>query len=552
MPAPGELVLAEDWAALRGQVRAHLAAEQPELAFQVASASLTQARVDGDARGEATALLLQATVLASVQDLDPQDCIDAAQAALQAAQKIGDAEGTLEALRLLGSMQSKLRHHTAALQTAREVLIHCERGVLGAEALARAHLAVSEACLACGAHSEAVQMARKAASHYEELGSTAGRARCELLLAKIHLQLEERDTSIHAATKARKLCQEDRDLAGEAAAVHALALAHAAASDHVETLRAAEAASRLFREAGDLGAEAEALVMAASAKVSICEGRRSDAVGYATYTSILKSAETALAAVRARRPQDRACIGAALYVYSRALLKTKATKGAWVAAKGAARALRKAGDNLGRARAMLVWASADFALGYLEEARANAMAAMPIFEKAGDTEGAAEAFRLAEEFGSAMGLLTQAELEEQRRQELMMQHEMVTRHVQFQAPAEAQAMPVALQKAQEEHHLATQSAAFRRDGASPLDMSKGLDPEVIRGKIHELAAQIIGDSEGLDIDLPLMEAGLTSNTAVILRDELSKDLPGVKLPPTLIFDYPSIGAITEFVLGASR
>ena len=77
-------------------------------------------------------------------------------------------------------------------------------------------------------------------------------------------------------------------------------------------------------------------------------------------------------------------------------------------------------------------------------------------------------------------------------------------------------------------------------------------------------------------DTPLMEAGLTSTSAVgflaellqvaagcctvrvmpmlnpvtfsRLRDELMKDLVGVNLPVTLVFDYPSISAMTELVL----
>eukprot|EP00438_Fugacium_kawagutii_P014318 Skav210899 [mRNA] locus=scaffold2900:206345:210882:+ [translate_table: standard] len=47
-------------------------------------------------------------------------------------------------------------------------------------------------------------------------------------------------------------------------------------------------------------------------------------------------------------------------------------------------------------------------------------------------------------------------------------------------------------------------------------------------------------------------AGLTSNTAIILRDELSKDLPGIKLPMTLSFDYPSVAAIADFVMDQSK
>merc|ERR1711924_241708 len=87
-----------------------------------------------------------------------------------------------------------------------------------------------------------------------------------------------------------------------------------------------------------------------------------------------------------------------------------------------------------------------------------------------------------------------------------------------------------------------------REGA-PLALSAGTDPAVVSSKIQEIAKAIIGEAdEDIELDTPLMQAGITSNTAVILRDQLSQDLPGVNLPPTLMFDYPSIGAISEFIV----
>merc|ERR1719277_1823809 len=91
-------------------------------------------------------------------------------------------------------------------------------------------------------------------------------------------------------------------------------------------------------------------------------------------------------------------------------------------------------------------------------------------------------------------------------------------------------------------------------GKAPVVVKSGgalttlTDKSVVEAKIKDIAVQIIGDDEGIDADLPLMQAGLTSNTAVMLRDELSKDIPGVNLPPTLMFDYPSIAAIAEFIV----
>merc|ERR1711933_110178 len=86
-----------------------------------------------------------------------------------------------------------------------------------------------------------------------------------------------------------------------------------------------------------------------------------------------------------------------------------------------------------------------------------------------------------------------------------------------------------------------------RDRGAALDAKAGLDIQVVRNKVLDLAAAIIGESDELESDTPLMEAGLTSNSAVILRDELSKDIPGVSLPPTLIFDYPSVSAMADFI-----
>merc|ERR1712078_477140 len=81
-----------------------------------------------------------------------------------------------------------------------------------------------------------------------------------------------------------------------------------------------------------------------------------------------------------------------------------------------------------------------------------------------------------------------------------------------------------------------------------LDISGGLDPKVVSGQILEIAKGLIGEEEDVEVDAPLMESGLTSNTAVLLRDALTQTLPGINLPVTLVFDYPSIGAMTDLIM----
>merc|ERR1712050_509136 len=81
-----------------------------------------------------------------------------------------------------------------------------------------------------------------------------------------------------------------------------------------------------------------------------------------------------------------------------------------------------------------------------------------------------------------------------------------------------------------------------------LDISAGLEPAAIKNQIMDIAKGLIGDDEEVEIDSPLMESGLTSNTAVLLRDALTQTLPGLNLPVTLVFDYPSIGSMTDLIM----
>merc|ERR1711879_674946 len=81
-----------------------------------------------------------------------------------------------------------------------------------------------------------------------------------------------------------------------------------------------------------------------------------------------------------------------------------------------------------------------------------------------------------------------------------------------------------------------------------LDLGAGLSAEVLKNQISEVAKGLIGFDEDIEVDMPLMESGLTSNTAVLLRDALTQQLPGISLPVTLVFDYPSIASMTDLII----
>ncbi len=63
----------------------------------------------------------------------------------------------------------------------------------------------------------------------------------------------------------------------------------------------------------------------------------------------------------------------------------------------------------------------------------------------------------------------------------------------------------------------------------------------------DLAATVLGSAPSGD--QPLMEAGLDSLGAVDLRNAVSSAF-GVELPPTATLDYPTVDALTQFIVGS--
>merc|ERR1719401_1521296 len=116
----------------------------------------------------------------------------------------------------------------------------------------------------------------------------------------------------------------------------------------------------------------------------------------------------------------------------------------------------------------------------------------------------------------------------------------------------AQAAPMQMMGAPQVEEAPAAMPSMARPGYDPklakLDVGAGMTEEAVHKTIAEVAKGLIGIDEEIEVDMPLMEAGLTSNTAVLMRDALMQNLPGISLPVTLTFDYPSIGAMGELVL----
>mmetsp|Transcript_25041 Transcript_25041/g.54493 ORF Transcript_25041/g.54493 Transcript_25041/m.54493 type:complete len:553 (-) Transcript_25041:72-1730(-) len=548
MPVPDGLIAnEEDLEALKTEVRLAVSEHHFERALVAATTALQHARSTGDRRGEGVGLLLQAYVRSALQEHDPEETLAIARLALSTLRGVNDSKGESEALQVILAVEMKWQMHESAAETARSLLDKSSKNGDSHE-IAAAQFVSAEALLEAGNRDEAFRLASQALQSYEQLGDSLRSAECCRLAARMHFLAGEHDECIDLATKAKKLFEAAGETSSQAAAILLISKAYLASGQSTQALRSAEDADRLWRQCGDEVANIDALVMIANTKLTICEESPGKAV-FATMTSIVKSADYALARAKKLRPDDAACMASVLHMHARVLLKTNAPKGAWIAAKAAARNYKRVNDVVGRASALLLWSEADMQLGYLGDARNTADTAFAIFEQLGDDEGKNRALELMDDINKAAGIPTRAEIAEQQRRQLEWQQQQQLRLMQqAQTGVAMPPIPDVLQTSVEEAQEKKEGAAvFQRTGEA-LKVSAGMDVAVIRNKISEITTAILGDMEGVEVDTPLMEAGLTSNTAMLLRDELSKDLPGIKLPPTLLFDYPSISTMADYIV----
>eukprot|EP00425_Heterocapsa_triquetra_P034151 CAMPEP_0195096696 /NCGR_PEP_ID=MMETSP0448-20130528/51697_1 /TAXON_ID=66468 /ORGANISM="Heterocapsa triquestra, Strain CCMP 448" /LENGTH=559 /DNA_ID=CAMNT_0040131109 /DNA_START=78 /DNA_END=1757 /DNA_ORIENTATION=- len=532
-------------------VRDNISKGLVESAVRQSLEGLRHFRAAGDKKGEAYALFMQTLARSQLGTDDVGDCLDTANEALLALQAQQDVKSELELMRTMCGVYIKDKAFGEARKTGKELVSRCKERQNDAET-AKAYLAYAEVCLAADEKEDAFKAAKDAAALCTEASDSKGKAACHLFLSEAHLQAGDTDDAMDQAIKAHTLAVNAQDIAGQAKAMHKQSLAHASSGASTDALRAAEKSELLFRECGDWKGEVDALLAMSESKVSVCE----DNDRTCGNLNILKFAKAAVKLAKERRAGDWVCLGNAHYTYAKVLLQTNSARGAGLAAKDAVRAFRKAGMEQRKGYALLAWAQADLKGGYFGDARGHLEKADAIFSNFDDNDGRGKVYQVNDDIDRAMGIPTQAELEAQRQQEMMMMQQQAMQWQMMQQGGGQ--MPQNVQMIQQQQYMQDEeqkrggggASAFSRE-ASVIDLSGGLDATVVQGKIRALAAQIIGDDEDMETDTPLMEAGLTSNTAVLLRDELSRDVPGINLPPTLIFDYPSIGAIAEFILEAS-
>eukprot|EP00971_Amphidinium_carterae_P189971 3771114-Amphidinium_carterae.1 len=67
--------------------------------------------------------------------------------------------------------------------------------------------------------------------------------------------------------------------------------------------------------------------------------------------------------------------------------------------------------------------------------------------------------------------------------------------------------------------------------------------------LSDIAGEIVGDSDSIDTDSPLMDSGMDSLSSLDFRAKLSKEF-SLQMPSTMVFEYPSISKLADFLVEA--
>lgn len=88
-------------------------------------------------------------------------------------------------------------------------------------------------------------------------------------------------------------------------------------------------------------------------------------------------------------------------------------------------------------------------------------------------------------------------------------------------------------------------------GGGAVSQYSGPSKEEVVSTVSDVALGLIGVDK-LDMDEPLMDAGLDSLAAVEFGNTLAKEFSGISLPSTMMFDFPSVKLLSEFIESGMR
>ncbi|CAK9008202.1 unnamed protein product [Durusdinium trenchii] len=363
-----------------------------------------------------------------------------------------------------------------------------------------------------------------------------------LMVANIHYNMKDFTQCILVAREAQVLLHDLSAFIDEAAAVRMVAEAYLANGELPQAVKAAERSLRLLKGKRKEAEEIQSMLVLASVKLQVLVQDKVRAQrGTPTFNVALEDAlDAAEQAVHLAREKRMAQLGQALLTLGQAQLAGLRIDEALKTAAEAMEIAEAAGAEREKANVMCLEADIHFTNGNANKALVLVNKALAIFQEYRDSRGEWIAMNILEQITGPPedpAALQQGDwTEEQWAQWNAWQ--------QQQGQQGGSQVPQAIQRATEEPR-----ARRRTDPGEKLELAH-VSTDTVRKRVEEIVrfTADLDDNEPIELDQPLMQVGVTSRTAVGLRNMLSEELPGVDLPFTLIFDYPSVASISDHVM----
>ncbi|CAJ1346833.1 unnamed protein product [Effrenium voratum] len=523
----------------------------------------------GDRRGEGLALhgMAVAQVRAEIHEVVLKDTFGgwqdektlAMQSAEQAAdiyKEIGEKGGETSMLQVVSQLHLELARPDKAFQVAQEIASMD----ISLHETAIAQETVYESFLQQGDLDEAIKVAQELVALCNDRNDQKREAIARLMVANVHYNQKDFMQAVLVAREAQALLHDAGAYVDEAAALRVVAEAYLANGELPQAIKAAERSVRLLKGKRKDSDEVQSLQVVASVKLQVLSQDKIRAQrGSPPFASALSDAMEAAeaAALFAREKRMKQPLGQALLVLGQVQLTGIQVDDALKTAGEAMEIFEELGSERDKANVMCLEADTHFTNGNSNKALVLVNKALAIFQEYRDSRGEWIAMNILEQItGPPDALPSQSDWTDEQ----WAQWNAWQQQQQQQQPSGQ--LPQARGRHLHRHMLAEgfaegglvtseQEQAVRRrtDPGQKLDIAQ-VSTDTVRKRVEEIVrfTADLDDSEAIELDQPLMQVGVTSRTAVGLRNMLSEELPGVDMPFTLIFDYPSVAAISDHIM----
>jgi tetratricopeptide (TPR) repeat protein len=483
-------------------VQALCGTQEGSKAVKLASDISAGYKKTGNKQGEVIAL--DALVTAHLSLDDTAEALKAAEAAVALLRGLGNKQEEGLLMRLVSRLHAERQNYPEAVNAAKTSMkILKELG--GKKVRASSLNAMAEVMTDSQQFDEAIRAASEERALYQKSKDQKGEALTLLVVAGLYTDSGSYEEAAKTAEIAEDLFGQVGDKFGEATALEMIAHVHMAANSYELALQAANHALPVVREVGDKRGEVGMLLLLAQATSLLLVASGGDPFSKIYKEAAGRAVGAASEAVAlTRKTGEPALVGSGLCMLAQAHMVYAQGKDAVAAASEAVDVFHDLGDKSGEAYSLLMHANALLVSGKQDVARDEAKKGLVLFQELADGQGQA----LAENAIDTIEGTGQAR----------------------QRPA---------------------GGRGSAPGAGEAGQIATIDDNLIKQKVRQSVVDIVGLEEISD-DQPLMQTGLTSQSAVLLRNELTKAMPGGSLPFTMMFDYPSVNDLSDFFINRAQ